>query len=111
VIILTRFKDHEVRLRLVVFIQSKRILRADNSSFIECSNKKRVCSIHTGRMPVPNRSHLKDLTLDELHPVAGPEYPHVSHAVIFVHREKFLCDLGLHIRSLSIPLSPKQEKT
>ena len=39
-------------------------------------------------MPVPDRTHVHDLPVEELHPGTGGEHARLAHAVVVVHREE-----------------------
>src|SRR5262245_4706232 len=53
--------------------------------------------IHTGGMPIADRTHFEDFSLDEFHAILGPKNPGLSHAVILVNSKKLLCCFDLHM--------------
>ena len=101
VIVWTGLQQREVRLRLGVFTQVKRVLDIDNGLLTDRGREPSDQSSDTSGVPTPDRRHLDDLSGKQLDPVTVTEDAGFGHLMEFVHAEASLEDLRVHDGSLS----------
>src|SRR5207248_1215717 len=97
---------NDVGLRLIVLIQSQRILNAYHSSALQRRSEQIGRAIHTDHMAMTDRTHLDDLAFDELDSVDFSEDDGVRHSIVLVDGGATLLRCRLcQIRGLRVKLS------
>ena len=68
-------------------VDDNRILRIDDCLVSEQRTQPRDQAADTGRVPIANRGHLNDLTIDQLQALVCAEDTGFDHLVIFARGE------------------------